>query len=284
MSTAKLIDIGANLTYHSLANNINCVIQRAKDNHLKKIVITGTSLKNSKDAIELAKQYPHFLYATVGIHPHDADKHICIKDISHQLENLAIQNLDVVKSLGECGLDFNRNFSTRENQIAMFEIQLKLAEKLKLPIFLHERDAHNDLVLCLKNTLSKDYLCHTVVHCYADGVKEHLEEYLDLGCYIGITGWITEAKRGKDLFEIVNIIPIERLMIETDSPFLKPRNIKDKELRKGRDNEPAYLKYVLRKVAESYSQLAQFQSLDIEEVEEILGNQTTLNAERFFNL
>ena len=149
-----------------------------------------------------------------------------------------------VVAIGECGLDFNRDFSPRPQQEKWFEAQVALAEELQMPLFLHERDAAQrfyDILTAGRKSVP------AVVHCFT-GSRDSLKMYLDLGLHIGITGWICDERRGKPLRELVREIPLDRLMIETDAPFLLPRSMRVKP-KDGR-NEPCFLPYVLQAVAD----------------------------------
>ena len=237
----ELIDIGINLCHASFHSDRQQVIDRAVAAGVTTMIVTGTSVKSSLAAQALANQYPDVLFSTAGVHPHDA-RH-CNQQTIAMLRKLT-ENENVV-AIGECGLDFNRDFSPRPVQEKWFEAQIELACELKLPLFLHERDAHQRFVEIL--SAHKNQLDEAVVHCFTGNGPE-LKTYLDLGFCIGITGWICDERRGLHLRELVRQIPLDRLMIETDAPFLTPRNIQPKP-KDGR-NEPAFLPFVLRAVAE----------------------------------
>lgn len=263
-SAKLLIDIGANLTSSRFAEDLAQVLERARGTGLEHILVTGTSESASGEALALARQYPGFLSCTAGVHPHDA-KH-WRADSAELLTRLAAS--PEVVAMGECGLDYNRDFSPRDQQRACFEAQLALAAELNKPVFLHQRDAHQDFMALLKK--HRDQLPGAVVHCFT-GTREELDDYLELGCHIGITGWLCDRKRGAQLREMVRAIPIERLMIETDAPYLTPHNLEHKP--KGNRNEPAFLPAVLAMLAEStgYSEAR-------------LAAQTRENTRRFFGL
>ena len=204
------------------------------------------------------------LYSTAGVHPHHASDYT---DASDALIRELV-NDDVVVAVGECGLDYFRNFSPREAQLDAFRRQLDIARDTGLPVFLHQRDAHDDFVEVLESMLPE--LSRAVAHCFT-GEGESLREYLAMGLYVGITGWICDERRGKHLHDIVHIIPDDRLLIETDAPYLLPRTIEPKP--KTRRNEPMYLPEVLKVVAEARGQ-----------IEAHVAQITTENARRFFNL
>ena len=237
-----LIDIGVNLTNKAFRKDLDQVIERASSAGVEAMVVTGTSIGASRGALELARTRPGLLYATAGVHPHDAKS--CDGDTISTLRALASH--DEIVAIGECGLDYNRDFSPRPLQDRWFEAQLDLAAELKLPLFLHERDAHARFLEILKPY--RDRLSGACVHCFT-GTEEELFAYLDLDLHIGLTGWIADERRGRHLFELTKHIPMERLMIETDAPYLLPRNLDQKP--KGGRNEPAFLTWVAKAVAEA---------------------------------
>jgi TatD DNase family protein len=236
----KLIDIGVNLTDKSFKNDSDQVVDNAITAGVSKIIITGTTEEHSKQALALANKRPEVLYATAGVHPHHAGD-INDKTMGH-LDELAKQ--PQVVAIGECGLDYNRNFSPREQQLRGYEMQLELAVECKLPVFLHQRDAHEDFIKILSRY--RQELSGGVVHCFT-GNREELNACLELDMHIGITGWICDERRGKELQEIVSDIPLQRLMIETDAPYLLPRSLRPKP--KSNRNEPKYLPHVCATVA-----------------------------------
>ncbi len=264
LSKAKLIDIGANLSHESFHDDLDSVLQRARNVNIENIILTGTCLETSTKAIELCKRYPDYLYSTVGLHPHEASKYN--DDLGNSFRQL-VQN-PCVKSLGEAGLDYNRNYSSPSDQEKAFSAQLALAVELGLPIFLHQRDAHSRFLPILKEFRSE--LNKVVVHCFT-GNKEELYDYLDMDLHIGITGWVCDERRGYSLHPLLKDIPNNRLMMETDAPYLMPRNITPKP--KTRRNEPENLIYVLDMVAKC---------LNISP--ERLAAQTSSNARDFFDL
>ena len=260
----ELIDIGANLTHHSFTDDRDEVIQRASDAGVKRMILTGSSEQSSRDAAALAKSMPGKMYATAGVHPHHASDY---SDAVHTtLSDLTSQ--DSVVAVGECGLDYFRNFSPQDEQRDAFRRQLELAAETGLPVFLHQRDAHEDFLEILAPAMTN--LSHAVAHCFTGGAEE-LRAYLDLGLYIGITGWVCDERRGENLKNIVGRMPLDRVMIETDAPYLLPRTLDPKP--KTRRNEPMYLREVLRVVAGQMGIL-----------EEELARATTENAERFFSI
>ena len=219
----KMIDIGANLTHKKFSRDLNDVIQRAQASGVIKIMVTGTSIKASKEAIRLSRLYPDILYATVGVHPHEArlwDEQKSPSTLSI-LKDLA-SNPECV-AIGECGLDYNRNFSSQAAQLQVFEKQLKIACELQKPLFLHEREAHQDMVGLLEKYKMQETLPKCVIHCFT-GTVEEVTKYLDIGCYIGLTGylWKDQSQNGVRKALMDNLIPLDRLLIETDAPFMYP--------------------------------------------------------------
>ena len=262
-----MIDIGVNLT-SSQFNDVSTVLSNAQENNVKKIIVTGTSVQESKNAISLCQDFeemfPNMLHCTVGIHPHEASSFS--SSSLKELKNLAKH--ECVVAIGETGLDYYRNLSSKEIQVKSFSKHIELAIEIGLPLFLHERDAFDDQIKILKS-FGQD-LPKSVIHCFT-GSQNNLAEYLDLGMQIGITGWICDKKRGENLRAIVNQIPIDKLMMETDSPYLLPQNIPKRP--KKRINEPAFLDYVASQIA-----LNRHESLDE------IKFATTENATAFFNL
>jgi TatD DNase family protein len=236
-----VIDIGANLTSKTFARDLPSVIDRAAAAGVHALVVTGTSLAGSRAAADLAERdAPAALYATTGVHPHHAVE--ATGDWLGELRALAGQAR--VVALGECGLDFNRNYSPQADQIRCFRAQLELAAELRRPVFLHERDAHDTFIGILREHRAS--LTGAVVHCFT-GTRAQLDAYLSLDLHIGITGWICDERRGRDLVALMPAIPAGRLMIETDAPYLLPRNMPSPP--RDRRNEPAFLPYVLNAVA-----------------------------------
>jgi TatD DNase family protein len=237
----ELVDIGANLAHRSFDADRPEVIARAFAAGVRTIIVTGTSLDNTRQGLNIAAQYPGRFFVTAGVHPHDS-RH-CSAQTMAELRSLAKDK--AVVAIGECGLDFNRDYSPRPVQEKWFAEQVGLAEELQLPLFLHERDAGARFCEILKASRRET---PAVLHCFT-GTREELRTYLDLGLHIGITGWICDERRGTHLRELVRDIPADRLMIETDAPFLLPRSLPEKP-RNGR-NEPAFLPHVLGAIAAS---------------------------------
>ena len=215
------------------------VIDDARRANLEAIVLTGSDEASCLESVELAKTYPDFLYCTAGIHPHHASD-FSVAETLPLLRSLC--ELPQVVAVGECGLDFNRDFSPRDQQLSCFAAHLELAAVNRLPLFLHERDAHDAFIGTLRER--RDSVTAGVVHCFT-GTLEQARAYLDLDLHIGITGWLCDERRGQHLQEVVRHVPIDRLMIETDAPYLAPRDYRPKIQR----NEPKYLPHILEAVA-----------------------------------
>ena len=264
MSAPRLIDIGANLTHDSFDADRDEVLQAAHAVGVAQLVVTGASENGSGEAAALARQHPGTLYATAGVHPHHAND--WTSETAHTLRDLLAR--PEVVSAGECGLDYFRNFSTPAQQADAFEKQLELAVDAAKPVFLHQRDAHDEFLEILDAALPR--LTRAVAHCFTGEARE-LDDYIERGLYVGITGWICDERRGAHLLELVPRIPRDRLMIETDAPYLLPRTLKPRP--KSRRNEPRYLPEVLRVVAGALGR-----------DEQAVAQMTTDNAVRFFDL
>ncbi len=239
----QLIDIGINLTNSSFAAKEREVLDRAYAAGVAQLVLTGTSVEGSEQALQMCRQLDDSgerLFSTAGVHPHSASDWTL--ETEKQLHALLKENS--VRAVGECGLDFNRDFSPRPQQEKVLHAHLALAVDLQLPVFLHERDADERLLAILRDY--RDHLTAAVVHCFT-GEKRALFNYLDMDLHIGITGWICDERRGTHLHPLVREIPRGRLMLESDAPYLLPRSLRPKP-KNGR-NEPAYLPEVLREVA-----------------------------------
>lgn len=262
--TPELIDIGINLTHDSYDADREQVLQRAIDRGVVQFVVTGASVEGTQAAIALSAAAPRILRATAGCHPHHA---VDLDDAAlARLADLATSPL--VVAIGETGLDYHRNFSAPREQRLAFERQVALAIALQKPLFLHERDAHADFIAILREHRAK--LPPAVLHCFT-GSAEALEACLEFGLYIGITGWICDERRGLHLRDLVKRIPAGRLMIETDGPYLLPRDLSPKP--ESRRNEPMYLAHIARVIAEARN-----------ETLEVLAAHTTETARRFFAL
>jgi TatD DNase family protein len=259
-----LIDIGINLAHDSYDADREDVVRRALAAGVHQFVITGASVEGTRGALLLAHAAPRLMRATAGCHPHHAvDLDAPAFDA---LAELAEDPL--CAAVGECGLDYHRNFSSPNEQRGAFERQLALAIRLRKPLFLHCRDAHRDFVEMLGAHAAE--LPPAVLHCFT-GTGDELDDCLALGLFIGITGWICDERRGLHLRDIVGRIPAGRLMIETDGPYLLPRDLDPKP--SSRRNEPMYLPQVARAVAAARGE-------DIT----TLAHHTTRTARAFFGL
>ena len=260
----ELVDIGANLGHESFDRDREQVLTRAREAGVAQIVVTGASESGSATALDVARSSPGVLFATAGVHPHHARE--WRPGSAASLERLAEQ--PEVVAVGETGLDFNRDFSPRPDQERAFEEHLELAAGLGMPVFLHERDAHERFLAIVARWRGR--LSRAVIHCFTgDGAA--LDAYLDLDLHVGVTGWICDERRGLHLREIVGRVPPDRLMIETDAPYLLPRDLAPKP--KSRRNEPMHLPHILRAVAAAVGRDPQS-----------LARSTSETARRFFAL
>ncbi len=236
----NLIDIGANLTHDSFDADREAILERAAEAGVGRIIVTGTTLSASRDALDISRACPGRLYATAGVHPHHAEE--VDGDTLSGLQELLADPM--VVAVGECGLDYFRNYSPREAQLEAFEKQLDLASGFDKPVFLHQRDAHDDFVTLLNKFI--DRIAGGVAHCFT-GTREEMKIYLDMGLYIGITGWICDERRGETLRTAARYLPLDRILLETDAPYLLPRDLARKP--SGRRNEPSVLPHILQAVA-----------------------------------
>jgi len=250
-----MIDIGANLTHASFHGDLPEVLARAAAAGVS-MIVTGTSVEESRQALALG------LPCTAGVHPHHARD--CGPQTIPALREIA-RDARVV-AIGECGLDFNRNYSPHPDQEKWFVAQIELALELSKPLFLHSRDAHPRFSEILKNFKIEK----AVAHCFT-GEGEELRSYIELGLYVGITGWICDERRGRHLIDLVREIPRDRLLLETDAPYLTPRDLQPQP--KARRNEPAFLPHIARAVARALGR----------PVEEVAA-ETTRNARALFGL
>lgn len=262
--SAPLVDIGINLAHDSFDADRAEVLARARAAGVVQMIVTGSSLESTQRAIELARAHPDVLRATAGVHPHHASE--LAAERLPELEEL-VRAPEVVAT-GECGLDYFRNFSPHDAQERAFRWQLELAVKTGRPVFLHQRDAHPEFMRILREYLRE--LRGGVAHCFT-GSERELEDCLAAGLSIGITGWICDERRGAHLKALVPHIPADRLMLETDGPYLLPRDLVPRPT--SRRNEPMYLAHVLRTVAQARG-----------EAEETVARITTANARRLFGL
>jgi len=258
------IESGVNLCAKAFAEDRNAVIERAFQAGVQQIVITGTDITTSECGAELCEIYPQQLFHTAGLHPHHA------RDWNQSTETFIgtqATHSNCV-ALGETGLDFFRNLSSSEDQIRSFEAQLGLAAELQKPLFLHQRDAHQTFIKILRK--HRHRLGRLVVHCFTDN-EDALRDIVALDCYVGITGWICDPLRGQHLHRLLPLIPAERLLLETDAPYLFPHGAPAPLIK--RRNEPHYLPWIGRYIANLLH-------CDVEQ----LAAQSSANARRFFAL
>jgi TatD DNase family protein len=260
----ELIDIGCNLTHDTFDHDRQDVIERAREASVVQMVVTGASEEGSRKSLELAQNYPGELFATAGVHPHKAEEYSVNTD--RLLRELASN--DEVVAVGETGLDYFRDFSPRDVQREVFKQQLQIGVDTGKPLFLHLRDAHDDFFSILQEY--RQNLGEVVVHCFT-GTRDQLHAYVELDCHIGITGWICDERRGTHMKEFLEEIPINRLMVETDAPYLKPRNLRPRV--KSHRNEPRWLPWIVGTIAAVRGEHPNF-----------IAEQTTRNARAFFNL
>jgi TatD DNase family protein len=244
----QYIDIAVNLLSDRLKHDIDTIINGAAKHHVSPLIVIGSDLDESSDSISLCQQYPQQLYCTTGVHPHHAsswDQHS-----KARLTQLATQ--ETVVAIGECGLDYNRDFSPRPVQRKAFAAQLELACELNMPVLMHCREAHSDFIAIVNEY--RAHLPNALLHCFT-GSKDELIECLAADLYIGITGWICDERRGQDLAQLVPLIPNHRIMAETDSPYLLPRSMRPKP--KSSKNLPQYLPYIVEYMANLRQQSVQ---------------------------
>lgn len=260
---APLIDIGINIGSKQFDHDRAAVLSRARLANVTGLILTGTDIQGSVDALEMAKEHPN-LWSTAGIHPHHAND--INQDALSALSSLLTQHK--VRAIGECGLDFFRELSPRDAQIFALEAQLELAAQSGLPVFLHEREASAVMIPLLREWRSR--ISAGVIHCFT-GNREELYAYLDLDLHIGMTGWICDERRGRHLQDLIRDIPRGRLMLETDAPYLIPRDLPIKI--PSRRNEPAFLPHIAERIASHRQEDWRY-----------LCQHTTDCAMRFFNL
>ena len=242
-SSYNMTDIGANLTNRAFADNLDEVLAASTEAGVPAVIITGTTTRGSNQAAQIVAKYrdTHNLYSTAGVHPHNAND-FC-KNVKKSVNLLRVTlEKDRVVAVGECGLDYVRGFSTRENQLTCFEEQLKLAASKKKPLFLHERGAHDDFVALLDKYATQLKGVPKVVHCFTEG-RDQVSAYLSRGCYIGFTAFIGDKKKNEEVVHAVKEVPMDRLLVETDAPYMKPWFFRE------RTNVPANVLEVVKMVA-----------------------------------
>tara|TARA_B100001057_G_scaffold30586_1_gene27899 strand:- start:1773 stop:2561 length:789 start_codon:yes stop_codon:yes gene_type:complete len=258
----EIADIACNFTSERFDNDIDKVIDRAMSNKITKFGLICSRLSDIDRLIEIYNKYSEDMFFSIGVHPHHANE---VND--EYLKKLKeIIRINEPHAIGETGLDFFRNLSTYEEQIFAFEEQIQIAINLNKPLFLHQRDSHDDFIKILKKYSSN--INKAVVHCFT-GTQEQLDDYLELDCYIGVTGWICDEKRNVELRKTIKNIPLSKLMVETDSPYLIPKDLADKP--KNNRNEPSNLNHIV-------SEIALLMQID----EKILRKQTYKNTINFF--
>ena len=236
----EIADIACNFTSDRFDNDLDEVINQAIVNNITKFGLICSRLSDIDKLLEIYNRYSKDMFFTIGVHPHHANE--INEEYLKKLKEVINNNNP--HAIGETGLDFFRNLSTYEEQIFAFEEQIKIAIDTNKPLFLHQRDSHDDFIKILRKYSSD--INKSVVHCFT-GTKEQLNDYLELDCYIGVTGWICDAKRNVELRKTIKNIPLERLMIETDCPYLIPKNLEEKP--KNNRNEPIYLNHIANEVA-----------------------------------
>ena len=259
----EIADIACNFTSDRFDNDLDEVIDRAVANNITKFGLICSRLSDLDKLLEIYNRYSKDMFFTIGIHPHHANE--INKEYLEKLKEVINKNNP--HAIGETGLDFFRNLSTYEEQIFAFEEQIRIAIDTNKPLFLHQRDSHDDFIKILRKYSSD--INKSVVHCFT-GTQEQLEDYLELDCYIGVTGWICDEKRNIELRKTIKNIPLERLMIETDCPYLIPKDLPNKP--KNNRNEPASLSHIAKVIAIL---------MDVDELK--LREQTFHNSKSFFN-
>jgi TatD DNase family protein len=265
---ANLTDIGVNLMSPAFDRDREAVLESAQAAGVCPLVITGSDIAVSAAALGFARDHPG-CYATAGVHPHNAKNWDAAAQAAlRELISESATPSRHLAAVGECGLDYNRNFSPPPAQRKCFEDQLALAAEIGKPVFLHERDAFGDFFAILKQY--RPSLPGAVVHCFTGGEAE-MEACLSVDCYIGITGWVCDERRGGHLIPLLKKIPADRLLLETDAPYLIPRNL-PRSVRGGGRNEPRFLPHIAAFIAEILGKT--FDQLAVE---------TSANAARLFN-
>ena len=238
---AGFIDIACNFTHESFKDNLNEVITNAELEGVEKFVLLSASLADLELIKEILIYAPEKFFITAGIHPHHATE-ILDSNYDDLLDRLQSINPNAI---GETGLDYFRNISPPDVQKKSFSMHVEIAKELSLPLYLHQRNAHDDFIRIIKE--KRNNFPKFIVHCFT-GTQKELDEYLELGAYIGLTGWICDANRNIDLRQSIKNIPIDRMMIETDCPYLIPRNLPNKP--KKNINEPKYLPHIANEIAD----------------------------------
>ena len=257
----EIADIACNFTSERFDKDLDDVIDTAITNKITKFGLICSRLSDLDKLLKIYEQYSKNMFFTIGVHPHHANE---INNEYLKKLKVAVNNNNP-HAIGETGLDFFRNLSTYEEQIYAFEEQIKIAIDANKPLFLHQRDSHDDFIKILKKYSSD--INKAVVHCFT-GTQQQLDDYLELDCYIGVTGWICDEKRNVELRKTIKNIPLEKLMIETDCPYLIPKNLPYKP--KNNRNEPSNLNHIISEVA------------SLMEIDESLLRKETLNNTKVF--
>ena len=260
---AGFIDIACNFTHESFKHNLDEVINNAEQEGVEKFVLLCASLADIDPIKVIQNNAPEKYFISAGIHPHHATE---ILEINYDALLNKFKSISP-NAIGETGLDYFRNISPPDIQKKSFGMHIEIAKELSLPLYLHQRDAHGDCIRIIKENISN--FPKFVVHCFT-GTQAELDEYLELGAYIGLTGWICDAKRNIDLRKSIKNIPIEKMMIETDSPYLIPKNLMIKPNKN--INEPKYLPHIANEICE-------LTGYDLEELKSATSN----NAIEFFS-
>ena len=258
----EVADIACNFTSERFDKDLDEVINRAVANKITKFGLICSRMSDVNKLLKIYEQYSKNMFYTIGVHPHHANE--INDDYLKKLKDEITTNNP--HAIGETGLDFFRNLSTYEEQIYAFEEQIKIAIDTDKPLFLHQRDSHDDFIKILRKYSSD--ISKAVVHCFT-GTQEQLDDYLELDFYIGVTGWICDEKRNVELRKTIKNIPLEKLMIETDCPYLIPKNLVEKP--KNNRNEPSNLNHIINEIAE-------LMEIDID----ILRKQTFVNTINYF--
>ena len=258
----EVADIACNFTSERFDKDLDEVINRAVANKITKFGLICSRMSDVNKLLKIYEQYSKNMFYTIGVHPHHANE-INDEYLKKLKDEITTNN---PHAIGETGLDFFRNLSTYEEQIYAFEEQIKIAIDINKPLFLHQRDSHDDFIKILRKYSSD--ISKAVVHCFT-GTQEQLDDYLELDFYIGVTGWICDEKRNVELRKTIKNIPLEKLMIETDCPYLIPKNLVEKP--KNNRNEPSNLNHIINEIAE-------LMEIDID----ILRKQTFVNTINYF--
>ena len=230
-----MIDSHCHLDHEPLFNNLDDILKRSKEVGIEKLLTICTTIKSYEKIKELVKK-DDIIYGTYGIHPHEAKN----DKVSSQLIINEIKKNKKVIGIGETGLDFYYNHSEKEIQKKSFAEHIKAAIKLKIPLIVHSRSAENDTFDILKNYMKESDL-KVIIHCFT-GSKDFSKKLIDIGCYISISGIIT-FKNSNELANTVSTIPLDKLLVETDSPYLSPSP------NRGKDNEPSNITYTVEKLS-----------------------------------